>query len=92
MLSLISLSINAQEEVIKLSKNVISKPVFEQQQDRHIEINDSLFRKGNLKLQFNYLENLRIRAVEINSPRLIAVIDISYGNLYLETGNYYRAL
>ncbi|MBN8693218.1 MAG: tetratricopeptide repeat protein [Bacteroidetes bacterium] len=92
VLSLISLSIRAQEEVSKLSENVISKSVFEQQQDRHIEINDSLFRKGNLKLQFNYLENLRIKAVEINSPRLIAVIDISYGNLYLETGNYYRAL
>lgn len=91
-LSLISLSINAQDEINQLSKNVISKTVFEQQQDRHIAINDSLFRRGSLKLQFKYLESLRLKAVEINSPRLIAVIDISYGNLYLETGNYYRAL
>jgi len=89
---LISLSINAQDKVIQLCKSVVSKPVFEEQQNRHIDINDSLFRNGNLKIQFKYLEKVRLMAEEINAPKMIAIIDVSYGNLYLETGNFYRAL
>lgn len=77
---------------ITFANNVFLKKTFEEQQDRHIAINDSLDRLALYKSEFDYLCHIYKRCNETGNKRLLASVMISLGNFHISTSNYSAAL
>lgn len=83
----------SQESAINaLVNNVLSLDTFEKQQTRHIAINDSLFRTDNIRTEFNYLNKMIESTSNRKLNRMLAVTEVSRGNLLLEMGNHFKAI
>jgi len=82
-----------QNEVLNaLIDNVLSKSEFLKQQDRHIAINDSIYKTGDFKLEFGYLNQLIDKCELTNNGNLKGNVLISKGNLYLEIGSHFKGI
>lgn len=83
----------AQEtDIDRLVRSVSSKKTFEEQQDRHIKVNDSLDNLKQYKKEFVFINAMEAEAKAQKNLKLEAVVLISKGNFYVGTGNYTNAL
>lgn len=86
------LLIAQQSSLDALALDVLNQTDFEHQQNRHIAINDSLFKKNNLTTEFYYLDTLLHKAKFRENILIQALVEISKGNLFLEVGKSYNAI
>lgn len=75
-----------------LVNSVFNLKVFTQQQDRHIDINDSLDRLSQYKLEFEYLCKIYKRCVTEKNKKVLGIVMISLGNFHNTSSNYSAAL